>query len=373
MVKKFFQITRHSDREITSFLRENREKGYYLKTVKGNFFYFEKRKDDRDVIALTLYVHGRETSTALQVSEELVFLRDKGWDTICVGRQETISDKRRHVYLRSEVEKPEEIIWDERSEKSAQKRGRRKAISNLFLCILFLLFFFVLVSESLVSVVSSTGYIISFSLLFLFLLVSCVYSIRSFVEVFSKKEVKRLLDKATRIVFYFLIAFALFLLLDSFLSEKKSSERIKIGSSTYKLYSDDIPLTLEDLGASTDGKYRTTIKTESKSFIAQYSTYFDESFGVEEGESVYDKAVREEVSYISYSIFRAENDRLRRIIEDEIFPYTNAEAFFLSGADEAFRYGNNILIRKGKSIMVIRAGFKLSEDASSLLLSLLED
>lgn len=372
MVKKFFQITRHTDREITAFLRENKEKGYYLKTVKGNYFYFEKRNDDRDVAALTLYAHGRETSTELQVREELVFLRDKGWDTICVGRPETISDKRRHVYLRAEVDDPEELISDEGSEKSAIGRGKRKAFSNLLLCLLFLSLFYVLVSESLVKVVSSTGYIISFSLLFLFLAVSFGYSIGSFIDVFFKKGEKRLLDKATRIVFYFLIAFAVFLLLDSFLSEKKSSERIKIGSSTYKLYSDDIPLTLFDLGASTKGKYRTTTKTESESFIASYKTYFDESFGLEEGESVYDSAVREEVSYISYSIFTTKNESLRRIIEDEIFPYTALEAFTLSGADEAFRYGNNILIRKDDSILVIRAGFTLTENALSLLLSLIE-
>lgn len=372
MVKKFFQITRHTDREITTFLRENKEKGYYLTTVKGNFFYYEKRKDDKDVAALTLYAKGRETSTELQIREELVFLRDKGWDTICIGRPETISDKRRHVYLRAEVEKPQELISDEKSEKSAVGRGKRKTFSNLLLCILFLGLFLVLVSESLVRVVSSTAYLISFSFLFLFLALSLIYSTLSFIDVFFKKGEKRLLDKATRIVFYFLIAFAVFLLLDSFLSEKKSTERIKIGSSTYKLYSDDIPLTLDDLGAPTKGKYRTTTKTESKSFIASYSTYFDESFGLVEGENVYDKAKREEVSYISYSIFTAKNDSLRRIIEDELFPYTAAEAFSLNGADEAYRYGNNILIRKYDSIIVIRAGFNLSEDALSLLVSLIE-
>ncbi len=371
MVRKFFQITRHTDSELTAFLEKNRKEGRFLVKVSGNSFYFENRNDSRPVCALSLYAHGRDVSTELQVREELVFLREKGWDSICVGRAETMDDRRRHVYLRAEVDNPEDLIPDEESEKKAQRRGKRKALSNLLLCVLYFTAFFLLITHSLAKVFSSNSYIFSFVLLFIFLAFCTVYSAGAFIERFFRKIKKPLLDLSTRLVFWFLLAFAAFLLLDSFLSEKKSSESIKVGSSTYKLYSDEIPLSLEDLGGRTDGSYRTTTASSSSSFIASYSSYFDESFGVNEGESVYDKAEEYEVAYISYAVFTTRWESLRRAVEDEIYPYNTRESVIIAGADEAFLSGSTYLIRKGDSIMVVRSGYTLSPDALEKLVFLM--
>lgn len=371
MVRKFFQITRHTDSELTAFLEKNRKEGRALVKVAGNSFYFENRNDERPVCSLSLYAHGRDVSTELQVREELVFLREKGWDCICVGRAETMDDRRRHVYLRAEVENPEILIPDEESEKKAAGRGKRKAVSNLLLCTLYFTAFFLLITHSLAKVFSSDSYIFSFLLLFVFLAVCTVYSTGAFIEKFFKRIKKPLLDLSTRLVFWFLVAFALFLLLDSFLSEKRSSESIKVGSSTYKLYSDEIPLSLEELGGRTDGSYRTTTASSSSSFLASYSSYFDESFGVKEGESVYDRSEEYEVAYISYAVFTTSWDSLRRAVEEEIYPYDKNVSLNIAGADEAFLSQSAYLIRKGDSIMVVKSGYTLSTDALEKLVSLM--
>ena len=371
MTKKFFQITKHTDSELTAFLEKNRKEGNFLVKVTGNYFCLEKRNDDRPVCALSLYAHGREVSTELQVREELVFLREKGWDSITVGRPETMDDRRRHVYLRAEADNPETLIPDEESERKAERRGKRKALSNLILCTFYFTAFFLLISHSMAKVTSSNSYIFSFAVLFVFLAVCTVYSVGAFIERFFKRMKKPLLDFSTRLVFWFLLAFAVFLLLDSFLSEKKSSESIRIGSSSYKLYSDEIPLTLEDLGGSTDGSYRTTTASESSSVLASYSSYFDESFGLEEGESVYDEAEMNEVSYISYSIFTTASDTLRNIVEDEIYPYSEKTEVTITDADEAFISGSVYLIRKNDSIMVVKSGYTLTQDALEKLVSLM--
>ncbi len=371
MMKKFFQITKHTDCEITSFLEKNRKEGNYLVKVVGNYFHFDKRSDDRPVCALSLYAHGREVSTELQVRENLVFLRQKGWDCICVGRPETMDDRRRHVYLRAEIDNPETLIPDEESEKKAQRRGKRKALSNLILCLLYFTSFFLLISHSAAKVTSSNSYIFSFALLFVFLAVCTVYSVGAFIERFFKRIKKPLLDFSTRLVFWFLLAFAIFLLLDSFLSEKKSSQSVKIGSSSYKLYSDEIPLTLDDLGGSTDGSYRTTTASESKSILASYSSYFDESFGLEAGESVYDEAKMNEVSFVSYSIYTSSSDTLRSIVENEIYPYSNRTEVSVPGADVAFLSSSAYLIRKNDSIMVVKSGYTLPQTALEKLVSLM--
>ena len=371
MTKKFFQITRHTDSELTAFLEKNRKEGNYLVKVVGNYFHFDKRNDYHPVCALSLYAHGREVSTELQVREELVFLREKGWDCICVGRPETMDDRRRHVYLRAEVDAPETLIPDEKSEKKAERRGKRKALSNLILCLFYFTAFFLLISHSMAKVTSSNSYIFSFALLFIFLAVCTVCSVGAFIEKFFRRMKKPLLDFSTRLVFWFLVAFAAFLLLDSFFSEKKSSQSVKIGTSSYKLYSDEIPLTLEDLGGSTAGSYRTTTASESSSVLASYSSYFDESFGLEEGESVYDEAKMNEVAFVSYSVFTTQSDKLRSIVEDEIYPYSDRTEVSVPGADEAFLSGSSYLIRKNNSIMAVKSGYPLTEAALAKLADLI--
>ncbi len=371
MTKKFFQITRHTDSEITSFLEENRKEGNFLVKVAGNHFHFEKRNDSHPVCALSLYAHGRDVSTELQVREELVFLREKGWNAICVGRPETMDDRRRHVYLRAEADNPDSLIPDEESEKKAARRGKRKAVSNLLLCIFYIAAFFLLISHSMAKVTSSNSYIFSFALLLVFLSVCTVYSTLAFIERFSNKIKKPFLDISTRLVFRFLLAFAVFLLLDGFLSGKKSFESVRIGSSSYKLYSDELPLTLEDLGGRTDGAYRTSMKTESASILSSYSTYFDESFGLEEGESIYDEATMSGVSYISYSIYTSSSDVLRRIVEDEIYSVSDKAEITVPGADAAYLSGSSCLMRKGSSIMVVKSGYTLREDALGKLVRLM--
>lgn len=357
--KKFYQVTKHTDNEITLFLQKNREEGLALKKVTGNTFIFEKKPyDGRKVCALTLYRKGHDVSTELQVREELVYLRSKGWDTLAIGKPETLSDSRRHVYLIEEIVGSEIPKQDEKNEKKAERRGRRKALSNLVLSILLLFVTYFLFSHSIVKVVSSNFYIFSAVILTLFLLFSFILNLLSFFERVLMLTKKSYLDISTRVTFFFLLALFSFLLIDSFLGEAKSSERVKIGSSTYKLYSDDIPLSLEDLGGNTKGKYRTTIKRENKSFLAEYNTYFDESFGLEEGETIYDNARVEDISYVSYSIFSSPYNWLRKRAEKELYSQDS-------------KANNETILNKGDSFIVVKSGFPLKEDAIKKISNLL--
>ncbi len=361
----FYQVTRHSDEEITAFLQTKAEQGLSLKKVSGNNFLFEKKPyDGRQVCALTLYAHGHDTSTELQVREELVFLRKQGWDSVCVGKQETLNDSRRHVYLIEEIKGSEIPKADNRSETRALIRGKFKTISNLLMTLLFVSVAVFMLRGSLINIVSSNAYIVFTCFMLLFLAFLTVLCTGAFLQKFFKLFKKELLDVSTLLVFVFLILFAAFLFFDDLLTDKGVSERIKIGASSYRLYSDEIPVSLEDLGADTSGSYRTSRKTESSSFLASYLYCFDESFGILEGESVYDESTSEDVSFVRYQLFVSENEALRNIVVNQLLKGTAKYSKSLCNASEcdyAFETSDSFLLGKGNAVIFVKCGFELTE------------
>lgn len=366
MVRKFL-IKYHTDAEITSFLQKMAEQGHAFSKVAGNNFFFEDRPyDGRRFCALTLYRTGNEFSTELQVREELTRIRKQGWDCVAVGKQETLKDSRRHVYLIEEKPGSAIPLAEDRSEKRAQIRGKFKSLSNLMMCALYLGALIFLLSTSLIKVVSDNSYIFFTVLFALLIALCCVLSLGAFVNCFFTGKKNRLLDLSTEIMMYVLIAFAAFLAFDSFVQDRGQSERIKIGTSVYHLYSDDIPVKLEDLGADTDNFYRTTRNSSSSSFASEQVYCFDESFGIKEGETVYDDSSVSDVSFISYTFFSSPYEFLRDSVSSQIIPSGSVRRTELEeklGLQQVFSSPSGAFCLCNKDIvLMVRSGFPLSED-----------
>ena len=134
---RFILLTRHTDQELTHFLQKEAEKGWWLEKNSGNRFTFvEKNCEGKKICAYTFFSRGPESSTEVQLGRELPYLRKKGWDQICVSKVENIFDSRRHAFLY--MEKPTSFfpITEEDEIRKAEKRGWRKALSNLLLSLI---------------------------------------------------------------------------------------------------------------------------------------------------------------------------------------------------------------------------------------------
>lgn len=377
LVGKFFMIKFHTDQEITSFLQENANAGLALVKVVGNRFYFEKRPyDGMRVCALSLYRFGDEFSTEIQVREKLATIRKTGWDCVEIGKQETLKDVRRHVYLKEEVNGSEIPVADQRSEARARLRGKFKSLSNLLLCAVLVTFLAFVFGNSLVKVLSNNLYIAFTALASLLIATCCVLSAISFADRFFIRKKAFCLDVATRFISWSLVFAALFLAFDTLTQDKSSSERVKIGSSVYNLYSDSIPLKLEDMGADTTLPYRTTRHSESESFLASYSYNFDECFGVKEGETVYDLASVSDVKVVSYTIFESRYSSIRSVAGAQLVPdicIRQPELEKVLQVDEVYMSKENDYVICNKDrILTVKSGFVLDNPALVKLAALIK-
>ena len=374
-VRKFLMIKYHSDSDISAFLQSNAEQGLALKRVNGNYFYFVKKPyDGRRVCARSLYRVGNEFSTELQIREELTRIRKTGWDCITIGKQETLKDIKRHVYLIEEIKDSALPEINDKSEKKAEKRGKLQSLSNLALCAVYVAVVSLLFSSSIIKVVTNNLYIV-FAFLFSLLLVLCsVICLWSYLDVFFIKKRKRLLDFATKAVSICLIAFSMFLIFDSVIQDRGQSDRVKIGASSYQLYHDSIPVNLDTLGLDTSAPYRTTRHMNSQSVLSEYSYNFDESFGIKEGETVYDTSTKQEVCFISYTVFTSPYEWLRNAVESQSIPngaIRNSELEKELDADRIYSANANaVIIFKGDSIITIKSGIELNPTQLAKFVSL---
>ncbi len=366
MVRKFL-IKYHTDAEITAFLQKMAEQGHALSKVVGNNFFFEERPyAGARVCALTLYRTGNEFSTELQVREELTRIRKQGWDCLVVGKQETLKDSCRHVYLIEEIRGSSIPVAEDRSEKRAQLRGKFKSFSNLLLCALYTGALVFLLSTSLIKVVTDNAYIVLTVLFTLLMAMCCFLCIAAFVNCFFIGKKNRLIDISTNVLLYVLILFATFLFLDSFAQDRGHSERLKIGTSVYHLYSDDVPVSLENLGADTSNIYRTTRYLASESFAAKQVYCFDESFGIKEGQTVYDNSSVSDVLFVSYTFFNSPYAFLRNAVASQIIPSGSVRRTELEkclGLQQVFSSpSGTYCLCNGDRVLMIKSGFFISEE-----------
>lgn len=365
---KFLLLTKHTDEEITAFLQTQAELGWWLKKNSGNYFFFEKKPyEGKRICAYTFFSHGPETSTEIQLRQELPYLRKLGWDMICISGPENIADTRRHAFLYDEkpdTNNPKAIPQtDEDQNIFALKRGIKKAISNLILCLLYATFFLFIIGKELLKIVTKTSYLIM-SIVFFFLLLYCltlsILALSSRIKANKRVKTKhfRALDVATNATFIMLLIFCLFLLQDYFYGNNGSrGTKVKINNTYVRLYSDDLPLELEDLKLTIQDPYRTKRYLESESFLASYRYGFDESFGNE----------KNYVSFISYTIFTSNNKFLNKAVENQLYAKKGEQNKQLATqleVDEVTitQTKNLVLITKGSSLLFVKSGFPLSQE-----------
>lgn len=379
----FLLLTRHSDEEITDYLQRNAEDGWSLRCVKGNRFLFERRPyDGRRVCAYTFLSRDPDSPTETQLRCELPILRKQGWDTICIGGSENIADTKRHAFLREEHPEtnPNAPIPKADSSVAERSRGRgfRKALGNLVLCLVYVSCLAFVLSSDLLRVVSNDLYFV-FTLLLTLALAGCtVLSVMAFVSrirVLVRKDDGaeianggyRFLDHAARATAFMLALMVAFLVFDTVWGNRSSvGTRTQIGGENVVLYSDEVPITLEDLGADASGAYRSTRHTESSGFLASYEYSYDQSLGNESGG----------LSFIAYTVYDVPNALLRRMVTHQTMSYDGRIDTAMAqnlGVDMVFvsRSGKQALVSKGSRTVAIRSGFELTPEALELFSSLL--
>lgn len=392
----FLLLTRHSDEEITDYLQRNAEDGWWLRRAKGNRFVYERRPyAGKRICAYTFLSRDPDSPTEVQLRHELPILRKQGWDTICMGGPENIADTKRHAFLYEEhpcsqhgngtcgttthASQCTQIPKADPSVSSKSRgRGFRKALSNLVLCLLYVSCLAFVLGNDLLRVISNNLYLTFTCLLALALAGCLVLSVLAFVsrcKVIAKKDDSgeiankgyRFLDHAARATAAMLVFMVAFLVFDSIWGNTSSvGTRTQIGNEKVVLYNDQVPVTLEDLGADTTGAYRSTRHVSSSGALATYDYCYDQNLGNESGT----------LSFVSYTAFDVPSAFLRRIVTHQSMPYDgridSAMAQELD-IDMVFvsRSGKQALVTKGTKTIAIRSGFDLGSNEIAQFAALL--
>ena len=392
----FLLLTRHSDEEITDYLQRNAEEGWWLRRVKGNRFVFERRPyAGKRICAYTFLSRDPDSPTEVQLRHELPILRKQGWDTICIGGPENIADTKRHAFLYEEhpcsqhdtgtcgttthASQCTQIPKADPSVSSKSRgRGFRKALSNLILCLLYVSCLAFVLGNDLLRVISNNLYLAFTCLLALALAGCLVLSVLAFVsrcKVIAKKDDSgeiankgyRFLDHAARATAVMLVFMVAFLVFDSIWGNTSSvGTRIQIGNEKVVLYNDQVPVTLEDLGADTTGAYRSTRHVSSSGALATYDYCYDQNLGNESGT----------LSFVSYTAFDVPSAFLRHIVTHQSMSYDGRIDSTMAqelDVDMVFvsRSGKQALVTKGTKTIAIRSGFDLGSNEIAQFAALL--
>ena len=388
----FLLLTRHSDEEITDYLQRNAEDGWWLRRAKGNRFVFERRSyAGKRICAYTFLSRDPDSPTEVQLRHELPILRKQGWDTICIGGPENIADTKRHAFLYEEHPEVQSEAKSGTTSQGAQipradpsvssksrGRGFRKALSNLVLCLLYVSCLAFVLGNDLLRVISNNLYLAFTCLLALALAGCLVLSVLAFVsrcKVIAKKDDSgeiankgyRFLDHAARATAAMLVFMVAFLVFDSILGNTSSvGTRTQIGNEKVVLFNDQVPVTLEDLGADTTGAYRSTRHVSSSGALATYDYCYDQNLGNESGT----------LSFVSYTAFDVPSAFLRSIVTHQSMSYDGRIDSTMArelDVDMVFvsRSGKQALVTKGTKTIAIRSGFDLGSNEIAQFAALL--
>ena len=365
--KCFMLLTRHTDAELTDFLQRKAEEGWMLKGNKGNIFTFKRQPyNGRRVCAVSFFSQTPDIPTIKQVRQYLPVVRRTGWDTICIGQPEDIFDSKRHVFLKEEILGAPLPTPDEREMAKAAKRGRKTALRCLATALLIVAFLLFYLTHDFLRLVTSLPHMVSGAAFALLLGTALVLAVKAIAVTQRQKRGKtgsprdyRWLDRATLWSTVMLAGLLALLLVDSIFAPKGSmGQRVRIGGEEVVLYSDALPLTLEQVGGDVSGPYRISRFLEGGSPLASYYYGFDESLAT---------ANTEIVSYISYTVFTSPVAWIREWVAAQQIPLDareDPETADSWGVETAYVGGNglSLVLLQGERVVVFQSGFPLAGD-----------
>ena len=137
---KFLLIKQHTDAEITYVLQKQAQEGWWLSECKGNKFIFSKKAAITEgVCCHTVHAPNFGVIAEDTIEDEKEKWAEAGWEVFCTGALQNVQDSRRQVFLYSKDPALEVIEEPEESKKSAIKRGLSKGISNLVICLAYII------------------------------------------------------------------------------------------------------------------------------------------------------------------------------------------------------------------------------------------
>lgn len=372
---EFLLLTCHTDEEITAFLQRNAEEGWWLTCNRGNRFEFEAIPyQGRRICSYSFSSHDLQMSTEEQLRRELPFLRHQGWDMICISGPENVADSTRHAFLYDEhpdMESPKPVPQsDKRNEAVSVRRSRRKSVSNLLICVIFLLFSLLEFHDEMMKIVSSNFYLGFGLIVFLLLSLSLAVSFLAVIHSFSSRTHNgeklcrfRFIDAAAGLTWLLIVVLCCLLVVDSLWGGVQGhGTRTKVNGSNLTLYSDEIPVGLDELEMDTSGAFRSSRFQSSGSLISSY--------GYGSDESIDDEA--ELVSYVGYHLFSSKWGWLRDIAARMLFQFsgnadTDAAAALKMDSMLISPDEKSILLESGNDVLVIKASVRLSVNQIDLI------
>ncbi len=344
----FLLLTRHTDDEITDFLQRNAENGWRFVSSRGNSFRFiRKDYDGRRLASFSFVATDPGIPTENQLRQELPRLRKQGWDVISLTGPEDIADTKRHAFLYEE-HPSDSVPSSDEDDHRVRRKALRKMISNLLVSVFYALFLAYLFFEEGMRITSSAGYLFASSAFALLFALSLFLSIRALLSTgerkrryqeYIRRQRYRDIDRSTLLITVTLLALIILLLADSLYGKPDRGEQVMIGGYETAIYSQDIPVTLADLGIEAIGEYRTTIHQEQKSFIASYGNSYEQYLG--EG--------ADPASYLGYAVYESDSRLLLSMAEDQFRRQSTGKGW------EAIIPGQSYVLR-------IRSGFALDEN-----------
>lgn len=310
-MKRFILLLNHDDKSLTEYLQRCLEKGEKLEKVSGNIFTFQKEPYDNSRIAVVTYANDDpDLKMKFQIEDYSALMKKRGWRTLCVGGPEDIFDSKRHVFL---ITDQAEIPFPMTSTELARKANRReersliRCIAMLLLLLGFAIFF---IHHDPDVLLASSHILISGAAAFVFCVASWIFCGKGVTRIlrkdrdFSENSFLNI-DKAVFCCLAAIICILVGLLIDLY-RYPDTGKTVLTGEQRFMVYNDDLPLTLEDLDLPVKGAFRSSRKTDRKSFLAESLTASDQSFSDPKG--------TDNLSLVSYTLIRCRWQPLLRWI-----------------------------------------------------------
>ena len=218
--REFLLIKQHTDEEITYFLQQEADKGWWLSASKGNWFVFDKKRvPGARVLCLTVSAPDLGEGAEETVRNEYEEYRKKGWDIYVRGEIENLRDSQRHVFLYTTDKNAKIIESDEKKMKLVWLSGFIRSMANWALSMIYLSFLFFLLATYNMGFLFYYGIVNTIAAALLFLSSAASFFVSIAMKKNRKKYIKnggyRLIDLSTRLSTLLLILMAVLLVFDS--------------------------------------------------------------------------------------------------------------------------------------------------------------
>ena len=300
-MNRFILLLNHDDASLSAYLEHCLRKGEQFVKASGNLFTFKKSAPSDDRLRVVTYVNeDPDLKMKFQMEDYSALMKKRGWKVLNIGKPEDMFDSKRHVFLQTDQTDAQEPVIDPELGVKAKRREKRSLIRCLAMLLLLLGFAIFFLGHDPDVFLSSNHIFFPGIAVFIFWFISLFYCFRGIAAVKNKNQCKNdfknylHVDKAVLNCMISIGALFAALLFDLFLYPD-TGRIIVDGEKRIKVYQEVLPLTMDDLRISKEGKYHSSRLTERNGLLMRSLYGSEQSFNSPDG--------TENLSLISYSVY----------------------------------------------------------------------